>query len=173
MPSTVTTIYTGREANTAESITYEVILPNQEKASLLLEEPQILTKSRKVQQSIWRVADTSGSRWSVTAIRSFSTKRYVDVTIQAESDESLKERKIDYIVERASYRAESTREELVSKARRLADDLNTFAGRLEANHDYVLNSLGEVQGKGMDIDRLCAILTEQRSLLQTLKFIEE
>jgi hypothetical protein len=45
---------------------------------------------------------------------------------------------------------------------RLADDLAREAGRLRDNPDRTVNSLGVVQGRGMDVDRLCALLDERR-----------
>ena len=65
---------------------------------------------------------------------------------------------------RADYR------ELVAAARALADRLTRLAAGIE--HDggktYIINSLGEVQGQGGNIDRLCALVCAGRDRAKSL-----
>jgi hypothetical protein len=69
---------------------------------------------------------------------------------------------LDWIVWNARREVEATRLDLVEAMERLADDLAREAGRLRDNPDRIVNSLGVVQGRGMDVDRLCALLDERR-----------
>jgi len=57
--------------------------------------------------------------------------------------------------------------DLVEQAARLADRLTTMAARVEAepeNH-HSMNSLGEVQSSGADLDRLCVEIGVFREVL--------
>jgi hypothetical protein len=69
---------------------------------------------------------------------------------------------LDWIVREACREVDATRLDLVEAMERLADDLAREAGRLRDNADRTVNSLGVVQGRGMDVDRLCALLDERR-----------
>ncbi len=70
-----------------------------------------------------------------------------------------------------------TKEELVSKMRSLSEAMQRKAERLAMLPDEVMttggpvNSLGEVQTAGQDIDRLCAVLTERANTLDALQYI--
>jgi hypothetical protein len=70
------------------------------------------------------------------------------------------------LTHRATREIEFSKRQLIDKARWLARDLTEAADRLEADPEYVLNGLGIVQGKGLDVDRFCAVLAEQRAALR-------
>jgi hypothetical protein len=69
---------------------------------------------------------------------------------------------LDWIVWNARREVEATRLDLVEAMERLAADLAREAGRLRDNPDRTVNSLGVVQGRGANVDRLCALLDERR-----------
>ena len=56
-----------------------------------------------------------------------------------------------------------TQEELVRKMRELARGLTEEASRLEKNPEHVPLSHGVIQTEGVEIDRLCAVINEQRA----------
>jgi hypothetical protein len=62
--------------------------------------------------------------------------------------------------------AESTRQQIVRRARSLADRLTRLADGLEQDAEYGFNTLGELQGNGVELDAWCMKLGFAR---QTLK----
>jgi len=62
-------------------------------------------------------------------------------------------------------------ETLISDARHLAYKMQQLADRLAANNGYAPNSLGEVQGLGLDIDRGCVELHNLRMQERTLRYL--
>ena len=72
------------------------------------------------------------------------------------------------LANRTAREIEFTKQSLIDKARWLARDLTETADRIETDPDYVHNSLGIVQGKGLDVDRFCAVLSQQRATLKIL-----
>lgn len=75
--------------------------------------------------------------------------------------------KRDFLLDHADREVRSTKKQLVDKMRDLADDLTRAADRLERNGTF--NSLGEVQGSGREVDRLCAVLREKENAFKTVK----
>ncbi|HJU22840.1 MAG TPA: hypothetical protein VJ891_10055 [Casimicrobiaceae bacterium] len=76
---------------------------------------------------------------------------------------------VDELVRTLERRAAHAREELTKKARYLADDMNRLAARLDAQGaDAHVNSLGEVQRQGADIDRLCGEFMGMKRHLEEL-----
>jgi hypothetical protein len=76
---------------------------------------------------------------------------------------------LDWALRDAVRDVEYTRGRLVYVMRRLAEDMAREADRLDADPDRTVNSLGVVQGRGLDVDRLCAVLDEQRKTAVTLE----
>lgn len=64
-----------------------------------------------------------------------------------------------------------TRANLANAARSLADQMGRLSARVESIEDYAPNSLGEVQSRGMEVDRLCAVLAAQREQLALLDYV--
>jgi len=71
----------------------------------------------------------------------------------------------EWAVHDAQGEVERTRRQLVETMRDLAERLADEASRLDADADRSVNSLGVVQGRGGEVDRLCALLHERRSTL--------
>jgi hypothetical protein len=75
-------------------------------------------------------------------------------------------------IEGAIWNAESdarrVSEQLVRKAKWLRDDMDRLIAQVEAGGS--VNSLGEVQGSGSEVDRLCALYDEKFSQLHSLRW---
>jgi hypothetical protein len=67
---------------------------------------------------------------------------------------------------RLEHEVESTRQQIVRRARSLADRLTRLADGLEQDPEYGFNTLGELQGNGVELDAWCMKLGFAR---QTLK----
>jgi hypothetical protein len=61
---------------------------------------------------------------------------------------------------------EYTRNAIIKRARSLAERLTRLADGLEQDHEYGFNTLGELQGNGVELDGWCVKLGFAR---QTLK----
>ena len=68
---------------------------------------------------------------------------------------------------------ESTREAIIKRARSLAERLNRVADGLEADPDYSFNTIGELQGNGVELDTWCAKLGQSREILKMLRRARE
>lgn len=64
------------------------------------------------------------------------------------------------------------KQKLIETARWLAADLNRLAEELE-KEEPLYNSLGVVQGRGSEVDRLCGELKQQMEIDKMLKYIAE
>jgi hypothetical protein len=60
----------------------------------------------------------------------------------------------------------NTREAIVHRARSLAERLTRLADGLEADQDYSLNTIGELQGNGVELDTWCAKYGLARDMLK-------
>src|SRR5438270_192738 len=65
------------------------------------------------------------------------------------------------------------REELRAVADWLERDMANLINRIDDDKDDLVNSLGEVQGKGREVDRLCTVLSERRDHLKMLQWLKE
>ncbi len=72
---------------------------------------------------------------------------------------------------RLDSKVEDYKEQLVAKARWLIDDLERMLQHLEEGS--AINSLGEVQGAGSEIDRLCGLYSEVRQLAEEMRSARE
>jgi hypothetical protein len=61
---------------------------------------------------------------------------------------------------------EGTRRQIIDRAHWLADDLTRLANGLEADVNYSFNTLGELQGNGVELDTWCAKLGYARETLK-------
>ncbi len=61
---------------------------------------------------------------------------------------------------------EYTRKAIIQRARSLVDDLTRLADRLEADSDAGINTIGVLQGSGVELDTCCAKLGVQRETLK-------
>lgn len=68
---------------------------------------------------------------------------------------------------------EQTRRALIQRARSLAERLASVADGLEADPDYIVNSLGELQGNGVELDTWCAKLGLAREVLRAVRQARE
>ena len=76
--------------------------------------------------------------------------------------------RLDYFQRyRLENKAQDYKEQLVAKARWLIDDLKRLIQHLEEGS--TINSLGEVQGKGSEIDRLCGLYAQTRELAEEMR----
>ena len=62
-----------------------------------------------------------------------------------------------------------TRDAIIKRARFLAERLTRLADGLEADADYSFNTLGELQGNGVELDAWCTKLGFARDTLQLLR----
>ncbi len=76
--------------------------------------------------------------------------------------------RLDYFQRyRLDSKVEDYKEQLVAKARCLIDDLERMIRHLEEGNS--VNSLGEVQGRGSEIDRLCGLYMQTRELAEEMR----
>jgi hypothetical protein len=66
-------------------------------------------------------------------------------------------------------RVDDTRESIIKRARSLAERLTRMADGLEQDPDYTVNSLGELQGNGVELDAMCMKLSFARETLRHLR----
>ena len=64
---------------------------------------------------------------------------------------------------------EDTRKAIVRRARYLAEKLQRLADGLEADPDYSFNTIGELQGNGVELDTWCAKLGFARDTLKLFR----
>jgi hypothetical protein len=64
---------------------------------------------------------------------------------------------------------ENTREKLVHRARSLAERLTRLADGLEADPDFSFNTIGELQGNGVELDTWCVKLGFARETLKMFR----
>ena len=64
---------------------------------------------------------------------------------------------------------EGTRDALIRRARSLAERLTRLADGLEADPDYSFNSIGELQGNGVELDTWCVKLGFARDTLKLFR----
>jgi hypothetical protein len=81
---------------------------------------------------------------------------------------------IDYLIDwKLQGDVEHTREAIIRRARSLAERLTRLADGLEADLDYGFNTLGELQGNGVELDAWCAKLGQSRELLKLFRQARE
>jgi hypothetical protein len=64
---------------------------------------------------------------------------------------------------------EYTREAIIKRARWLAERLTGLANGLEADPGFTFNTIGELQGNGVELDTWCTKLGYARDTLKTLR----
>ena len=64
---------------------------------------------------------------------------------------------------------ERTRQAMIQRARSLAERLTRMADGLEADPDYGFNSIGELQGNGVELDTWCHKLAFARETLKMFR----
>ena len=64
---------------------------------------------------------------------------------------------------------DNTRKALVQRARTLAERLTRLANGLEADPDFSFNTIGELQGNGVELDTWCAKLGFARDTLKLVR----
>ena len=62
-----------------------------------------------------------------------------------------------------------TREAIIKRARSLAERLTRLADGLEADQEFTFNTIGELQGNGVELDTWCTKLGFARQTLKTLR----
>jgi hypothetical protein len=64
---------------------------------------------------------------------------------------------------------EDTRQAIVRRARSLAERLTRLADGLEGDVEFTFNTIGELQGNGVELDTWCAKLGYARSMLKMVR----
>jgi hypothetical protein len=64
---------------------------------------------------------------------------------------------------------EYTRKAIIARARSLAERLTRVADGLEADENYNVNTVGELQGNGVELDTWCAKLGFARDTLKLFR----
>jgi hypothetical protein len=84
------------------------------------------------------------------------------------------ETEIDYMIDwKLQGDVEHMREAVIRRARSLAERLTRLADGLEADPDYSFNTIGELQGNGVELDTWCAKLGQSRELLKLFRQARE
>ncbi len=86
------------------------------------------------------------------------------------ADHSRRSQLKDLVVWKLEMDVDNTRKALVDRARWLADRLTRLADGLEADPNYSFNTIGELQGNGVELDTWCAKLGFAR---ETLKLVRQ
>lgn len=82
--------------------------------------------------------------------------------------------RIEAVQRQAQWDYEGTLDWIKSDARNLISQMERLVKQVEAaqaGESYSINSLGEVQSYGRDIDRNCAILYEQAKAIKAIDYI--
>jgi hypothetical protein len=94
--------------------------------------------------------------------------------MQVTDERKAPQTEIEYLIEwKLASDVESTRKALVRRARSLAERLRQLADGLEADLDYGFNTIGELQGNGVELDTWCAKLGQSRELLKLFRQARE
>jgi len=64
---------------------------------------------------------------------------------------------------------DQTRDAIIRRARMLAERLTRLANGLEADPDFTYNTIGELQGNGVELDTWCTKLGFARETLKLVK----
>ena len=90
----------------------------------------------------------------------------------ATADESVPRTRLDFFQRYSGeHLLEGYRETLIGKARWLKEDMERLVRNLEEGS--TINSIGEVQGRGGEIDRLCGLYAEFKRLAEELRAARE
>lgn len=81
--------------------------------------------------------------------------------------------KLEHLVYSSELEIEQLTADLARECAHLADRLDRVARTLSMNPAYGANPLGEVQNKGREIDRLCALLDAEKRKLVLLKHLDD
>ena len=82
--------------------------------------------------------------------------------------------RMEYLIDwKLATDVEHTRQAIIRRARSLAERLTRVADGLEADPDYSFNTLGELQGNGVELDTWCAKLGQGRELLKLFRQAQE
>lgn len=72
---------------------------------------------------------------------------------------------IQYAIQDAAREVEYARDRLVLAMRGLAERMTRCANNLVQDPGFIVNSLGEVQGQGGEVDRMCALFAAKKEEL--------
>ena len=68
-----------------------------------------------------------------------------------------------------AHEVEHTRQAIIKRARMLAERLTRLADGLEADPNFTFNTIGELQGNGVELDTWCTKLGFARETLKNLR----
>ena len=85
------------------------------------------------------------------------------------TNESRRSQLKDLAVWKLEMDTENTRKALIDRARWLAERMTRLADGLEADPNYSFNTIGELQGNGVELDTWCAKLGFARETLKLLR----
>jgi len=83
----------------------------------------------------------------------------------------MAEHDVQYECGRLSAEAKHLAEKMAQIAKRAEEIGKTLPTDNHGKHYSPFNSLGEVQGLGLDVDRLCALVAAKVEKLNTLKYV--
>ncbi len=83
---------------------------------------------------------------------------------------TTKAQRTDHALEDANRKEEYAREKLTNAARSMSERMAELVVKL-GEHDAIINSLGELQGRGPDLDRMCAELCSAQDHVKAIKYI--
>ena len=72
----------------------------------------------------------------------------------------------DVVQYKLQYEVDETRAAIIKRAHWLANRLTEMADGLDGDPDYIFNTLGELQGNGVELDTWCAKLGLARDTLK-------
>lgn len=75
----------------------------------------------------------------------------------------------DLVEYKLQFEVDETRAAIIKRSLWLAERLGNLAEGLDGDPDYIFNTLGELQGNGVELDTWCAKLGLARETLRTFR----
>ena len=85
------------------------------------------------------------------------------------TDTKARNRMREIVDWKLEHEVDSTRRAIVERARWLGEDLLRLADGLEADSNYLFNTLGVLQGNGVELDGMCMKLGLARETLKMFR----
>jgi hypothetical protein len=80
-------------------------------------------------------------------------------------------KRVGYALQDAQRQVEYSQERLTNAARSMSERMAELANKVKNEPTAVINSLGELQGRGPDLDRLCAEFESAKDHVKAIKYI--
>ena len=85
------------------------------------------------------------------------------------TDTKARNRMREIVDWKLEHEVEATRDKIIHRARSLAEDLTRLANGLEADPEYTFNTIGVLQGNGVELDAWCTKLGYARETLKMFR----